>query len=83
MPSDAMVDAKRSIRKAAETIMHDLGKGDAVLIKGRDNQRLERIALILAGRQVRCDIDFCNATGLRCSVCPMLEKGWDKATFIR
>jgi UDP-N-acetylmuramoyl-tripeptide--D-alanyl-D-alanine ligase len=83
MSKDALIHAKKSVRKAAETLLDDLGKGDVVLIKGRDNQRLERIWLILAGRSVRCDIDFCNASSIRCAVCPMLETGWEGATFIR
>jgi hypothetical protein len=53
-----------------------LKPGDVVLVKGRDTQRLERVSLALSGRPVRCDIDFCDIKGMRCEVCPMLERGW-------
>jgi hypothetical protein len=46
-----------------------------VLIKGRDTQRLERISLALAGREVRCRLSFCGTKAIRCEHCPMLERG--------
>jgi UDP-N-acetylmuramoyl-tripeptide--D-alanyl-D-alanine ligase len=73
---DALVDAGRSVLKAIEVLRHDLEPGDVILIKGRDTQRLDRIALALSGRKVRCDIAFCNAMPVRCHRCPMLESGW-------
>jgi hypothetical protein len=63
--------------QAAAAVGEDLGTGDVVLIKGRDTQRLDRVALALMGRAVRCDIAFCNAMPMRCASCPMLERGWD------
>jgi len=83
MSRDALIHVKKSVRKAAEILLNDLGKGDVVLLKGRNNQRLERVGLILAGRPVRCDIDFCNETAIKCAVCPMLESGWEGSTYIR
>ncbi len=50
--------------------------GDVVLIKGRSTQRLERIALLLEGREVGCDLAFCKVASGRCERCPMLERGW-------
>jgi len=75
-PKDAMINTQRSVLKAIEVIQEDLLPGDVVLIKGRDTQRLDRIALALIGRTVRCDISFCNAMPIRCHHCPMLERGW-------
>ena len=67
---------------------HELGArvrpGDVVLLKGRDTQRLDRIALKLLGRDVRCtrvhcDLNGFSANGERCAVCPALEVGFDEA----
>ena len=54
----------------------DLAPGDVVLVKGRDTERLDRVALALQGRQVRCAIEFCDLRGVRCETCPKLETGW-------
>lgn len=79
---EVFVSAGKSIGKAVEILREDLGPGDVVLIKGRDTQRLERIALLLSGRPVGCDINFCNAIGTRCEKCPMLERGWGKRRVV-
>jgi len=52
--------------------------GDVVLIKGRETQRFERIALALAGRTVDCNIPTCDAR-VRCERCPMLERDWKES----
>lgn len=54
-----------------------LWSGDVVLIKARDTQRSDRIALALAGRRVRCNLDFCRPMPTHCGDCGMLEPGWD------
>jgi len=46
-----------------------------VLIKGRRSQKLERIALALEGRPVRCRLIACQVQATHCDHCPMLEKG--------
>jgi UDP-N-acetylmuramoyl-tripeptide--D-alanyl-D-alanine ligase len=76
MPRSALVHAEHSLRKAWELAGADLGPGDVVLVKGRDTERLDRVSLALQGRDVRCEIEFCDIKGLRCEVCPMLERGW-------
>lgn len=81
-PRDALINAKRSILKAAEPLINDLRPGDVVLIKGRDTQRLERIELILKGRKVKCDINFCNVKRIQCAQCQMLERGWNGLRYI-
>jgi UDP-N-acetylmuramoyl-tripeptide--D-alanyl-D-alanine ligase len=76
LPRDALVNAGTNVASVVEVVRGDLRPGDVVLIKGRDLQRLERIAFALEGRNVRCQIDACHAlTG--CARCPMLERGWD------
>ena len=76
MPRTALVDAKRDLRAAWEAVQIDLAPGDVVLVKGRDTERLDRVALALQGRQVRCAIEFCNLRGIRCGACSKLETGW-------
>ena len=61
---------------AARRVKEELRPGDVVLVKGRDNERLDRVALALLGRDVRCAIDFCKLRSGRCEGCSHLEKGW-------
>jgi len=77
LPSSSIIDAGRSVLKAAELLRKDLRPGDVVLIKGRDTQRLGRITLALTGRKVRCDIDFCDTRAVDCETCPILEHGYE------
>jgi UDP-N-acetylmuramoyl-tripeptide--D-alanyl-D-alanine ligase len=76
-PMSALFNVKGSVLDAAELLRRELQPGDTVLIKGRDTQRLGRIAIALTGRTVRCDIDFCDARVVACEECPMLERGWN------
>jgi hypothetical protein len=48
----------------------------ALLIKGRHTQRLRRIAPALQGRDVRCELVYCNVGLMECSRCPMLGRPW-------
>ena len=69
--------AQRIVGETIEEVpISALREGDVVLIKGRASEKLDRIALSLMGRRVACAIEFCDAE-LRCSECPMLERGWD------
>jgi UDP-N-acetylmuramoyl-tripeptide--D-alanyl-D-alanine ligase len=70
-----LIKAGRDVLYAAELIKNELKPGDVVLVKGRTDQRLERISLFITGRKVICNINSCKAA-LRCDQCPMLEKGW-------
>jgi len=53
-----------------------LQPGDALLIKGRFEQHLERITLALMGRNVRCEIRSCKLK-IYCADCPMLSREWN------
>jgi UDP-N-acetylmuramoyl-tripeptide--D-alanyl-D-alanine ligase len=75
LSKDNIVNAGRDIFKTAEWLKDELKTGDVVLIKGRSEQRLDRIALVLKGEKVLCSIDSCRAA-VRCDACPMLLKGW-------
>jgi len=75
LPRGALINARRSVTMVVEALQDDLRPGDVVLIKGRDTQRLARVALALMGRQVRCELTSCDAK-VECEPCPMLERGW-------
>jgi len=76
LPREAILADGKNVSKIVEALVPMLREGDVVLIKGRASQKLDRIALSLMGRRVGCAIEFCDAE-LRCSECPMLERGWD------
>jgi hypothetical protein len=59
--------------------MADPGPGDVVLGKGRGTERLDQVSLALQGRDVRCEIEFCDIKGMRCESCAILEPGWVQA----
>ncbi|HET6469919.1 MAG TPA: Mur ligase family protein [Geminicoccaceae bacterium] len=84
LPREALVSAGRSVMAAAQAVEADLRAGDVILIKGRDTQRLDRVALALQGRMVGCRIEVCPIRGIsicsRCETCPMLERGWQTAS---
>jgi UDP-N-acetylmuramoyl-tripeptide--D-alanyl-D-alanine ligase len=75
MARDRLVRAGGSPLRAAEALRKELRAGDVVLIKGRDTQHMERVALVLQGRRVRCDLATCRRKR-SCADCPMLAKGW-------
>lgn len=74
MPIDACLDAGIGISAAVGFLRRELRRGDVALIKGRGSQKLERIALALEGRVVRCGLSTCQVQGTACDYCPMLEK---------
>lgn len=78
LPRSAIFRAGTSVFQVVEQLRDDLREGDVVLIKGRFDQRLERIALALSGQIVRCNIPFCDIKVTVCEHCPMLERGWTR-----
>ncbi|MGI0024249.1 MAG: Mur ligase family protein, partial [Nitrososphaera sp.] len=48
---DVLINAGESVLKPVEILHRDLKPGDVVLIKGRDTQKLERVAFSLMGRK--------------------------------
>jgi UDP-N-acetylmuramoyl-tripeptide--D-alanyl-D-alanine ligase len=78
MEKSSIIDGGRTPHQAADALRKLLQPGDAVLIKGRDTQKLDRVQLILAGRRVKCNIRFCNLRMMDCENCPMLETGWGR-----
>ena len=77
LPREAIVDGSRFVARTAELVGADLAAGDVVLIKGRGSQRLERVALLLQGQTVGCDLVMCQAPNwVSCGGCPVRERGW-------
>jgi UDP-N-acetylmuramoyl-tripeptide--D-alanyl-D-alanine ligase len=77
MPPTALTAVGANWRLAADLLGHDLGAGDVVLVKSGPYQRMDRVTLALAGRNVRCELVTCPASVLTCDRCPMLERGWN------
>lgn len=55
----------------------NLGKGDVLLIKGKTDYKVSRLALALMGRNVNCRLLSCRQTIISCEGCSMLENGWN------
>jgi UDP-N-acetylmuramoyl-tripeptide--D-alanyl-D-alanine ligase len=76
MPSSAIVDGGKTVSEAAAVLRGMLRPNDVLLLKARRAQKLDRVRMILQGRDVRCDIPFCDIRSMECEECPMLERGW-------
>jgi UDP-N-acetylmuramyl pentapeptide synthase len=76
LPVAAIVDCDRRVLRAAEVLRAELRDGDVALLKGRDWQRLERVAVALLDREARCELQRCHAVW-RCERCAMLAHGWN------
>ncbi len=76
LPATALTDAGNSVLWAVESLRGNLGPGDVILIKGRDTQKLDRIACALEGRRVRCELTVCQLGQFRWHAWPMLGRGW-------
>jgi UDP-N-acetylmuramoyl-tripeptide--D-alanyl-D-alanine ligase len=72
---ESFVCAGRSALAAAQILDGSLQPGDVVLVKDRDNQRLERVAFSLMGQKVRCDLTRCYMKATRCGTCSLLGQG--------
>ena len=72
MAGEAIACIGHDVALAARLVMEDLGPGEVVLVKGRDNERLDRVSLVLAGREVRCSRPLCYFLKTRCEECSLL-----------
>jgi UDP-N-acetylmuramyl pentapeptide synthase len=82
MPAQRIHDAGRSPQRAAELLRALLAPGDAVLIKGRRGQTLDRVRMLLEGRPVACAITLCDLRATMCEQCPMLYRSWGGRTMV-
>lgn len=62
-----------SVRAMTDALRNTLGEGDVVLLKGRNSDRLERVALALEGRTVTCAVSQCRLRLAACRFCEFLE----------
>jgi SAM-dependent methyltransferase len=69
MPRDKIVCNLRSLDDETARLQRDVRPGDVVLIKGRQEERLQRVALALAGRPVACALRTCESMNLACDRC--------------
>lgn len=72
MPDDQLHHA-RTVSEAITFLRDSLLADDVVLVKGQETQRLTRIILALAGRNVQCQIEQCRMHLTFCDDCPLLE----------
>lgn len=75
---DRITVATRDVPRVIEMLKAELQDGDVVLIRGRTYQRLDRIALALTGREVRCGLPTCRVPALQCRACRMLGRDWER-----
>jgi UDP-N-acetylmuramoyl-tripeptide--D-alanyl-D-alanine ligase len=69
MSRDKIACNLRTLDDATARLRQELRTGDVVLIKGRQAEHLERVALALAGRPVACTLRTCESVNLSCERC--------------
>ena len=74
LPRAALTNIRANPLEAARALEDDLCLGDLVLVKGRCTQHLERVALVLLGKKVRCTTPLCPKRR-SCATCPLLRRG--------
>ena len=73
LEKDKLFYVRGSVMEVGHILQHNIIAGDVVLIKGRSNQKPERVTFLLMGEEVSCDIGFCKAK-INCEHCPMLKR---------
>jgi UDP-N-acetylmuramyl pentapeptide synthase len=76
LPRDRFLHAGPGVHDAIAVLRRELRPGDLVLLKGRSTQCLQRVALALMGRTVRCAIPHCRLDHRTCDSCPLLGHRW-------
>ncbi len=74
MPREAIACVGHDVALAAQLVGAHLEPGTVVLVKGRDNERLDRVSLALMGRDVRCARPLCYFLKTRCDECSLLDR---------
>ena len=72
--ADRMLKAA-TVGEATALLRPLIREGDVVLLKGRSNRKLARIALALQGREVRCALAECWLDRQYCDSCRYLRTG--------
>jgi UDP-N-acetylmuramoyl-tripeptide--D-alanyl-D-alanine ligase len=71
LPEQAVTRVE-TVEEAVTLLRRELRPADVVLIKGRGEQKLARIALALSGVKVGCRRTFCSFENILCQACPHL-----------
>ena len=71
------LDYCSDVGQAALALGDERAAGTVLLVKGRHAQKLGRVAMLLRGETVNCNIKVCPARGLRCEICPRVRAGRD------
>jgi UDP-N-acetylmuramoyl-tripeptide--D-alanyl-D-alanine ligase len=69
------LDSCSDVGQAALALRDERAAGTVVLVKGRHAQKLGRIAMLLRGEAVDCNIKICPMRGMRCEICPRVRAG--------
>jgi len=70
LPRDSIHNLRNQPRAIADFLAGELRPDDLVLLKGRSIQHLERVALILRGKEVTCSARICYWLH-DCATCPL------------
>jgi len=71
LPREAIHSLRNQPHAIADFLAGELRRDDLVLLKGRSTQHLERVALILSGKDVACSAQVCPWRH-DCATCPLL-----------
>ena len=58
---------------AFNTLRQDLLPGDVLLLKGRQNNKIQRISLMLMGHEITCRVKYCDLKPSSCLACPFVN----------
>lgn len=71
LPRESIHNLRNLPHAIADLLAGELGRDDLILLKGRSTQHLERVALILSGKDVACSAQMCFRRH-DCATCPLL-----------
>jgi len=71
LPRESVHNLRNLPQAIADFLASELRQDDLVLIKGRSTQHLERVALLLCGKEVTCKAQVCPWRH-DCATCPLL-----------
>jgi murE/murF fusion protein len=80
LPEQAVTRVE-TVEEAATLLWSELRPTDVILIKGRGEQKLARIALALSGLEVGCRRTFCSFENILCQACPHLAPPKRRSEF--
>jgi len=73
MDFDSIVFLDSDLDLAFNTLKQDLLPGDVLLLKGRQNNKIQRLTLMLMGHEVTCRVRYCDLKPTSCLDCPFVN----------